>query len=190
MSEDGILRIGLTGKMRSGKSTIADYLYLHHEFHWPLSFGSELKRYAHEIFPDVPKDPKPRELYQFMNVMRDFDPDVWIKHLAKRVQFAEDSRKTTGIVVTDARQQNEIDWLRAHGFVIVRVVAPEQDRLKRIEESGESVTSTTLAHVTEQDLESLDVDYRIVNDGTLDELETKVDELVARLKEDGEWRKD
>lgn len=178
----GIIKIGLCGKMRSGKDTVADYLFFEHDFEYPMAFGDSLKFYAHRIFPDVPREPKPRELYQFMNVMRDYDPDVWIKHLAQQVRMAEDSRKTTGIVVTDARQANEVNWLRDNGFVIVKVEADEDTRIERIKAQGESADEEALRHKTEQYVDDIEADFTIENNGTLDELHAKVDELVAELR--------
>lgn len=187
--ENEIIKIGLTGKMRSGKDTVAKHLFYDHGFSWPIAFGDALKHYAHEIFPDVPKDPKPRELYQFMNVMRDFDPDVWVKHLARTVEFLENDRQTTGIVVTDARQPNEIKWLQDNGFVIVKVVAPDEVRKRRMETAGEAVNDSAFNHRTEKYVDDIEPDYMIHNDGTIGELESKVDELmdelVAEIKGEG-----
>ena len=179
MSE--ILKIALCGKMRSGKDSVAWRLFYEHGFEVPMSFGASLKRIAHEIFPDVPKEPKPRALYQFMNVMRDFDPDVWVKHLAQKVVMAENDRRTTGIVVTDARQPNEVNWLRENGFVIVKVEADEATRIERIQAQGETVAEEALRHKTELFVDEIEADYTIPNLGTLNELYTKVDELLAEL---------
>ena len=180
MSE--ILKIALCGKMRSGKDSVAWRLFYEHGFEVPMSFGASLKRIAHEIFPDVPKEPKPRALYQFMNVMRDYDPDVWVKHLASSVEMAEDRRSTSGIVVTDARQANEVAWLRENGFIIVKVEAGEVDRVERIKRAGETVTDEALRHATEQYVDDIEADYTIPNFGTLDELYAKIDGLVGELK--------
>lgn len=178
---DGIIRIGLCGKMRSGKDTVADRLYFEHDFEMPLAFGDSLKHYAHQIFPDVPKEPKPRELYQFMNVMRDYDPDVWVKHLADTVEFFENRRSTYGIVITDARQPNEVEWLRANGFTVVKVEADESTRIERIKTQGESVDEEALRHKTELFVDEVEADYVIENNGTLGELHEKVDDLVSNM---------
>lgn len=180
---DGIIRIGLCGKMRSGKDTVADYLFYEHGFELPAAFGNSLKYYAHLIFPDVPKNPKPRELYQFMNFMRDYDPDVWVKHLANYVEVIAGYRGTTGIVVSDARQANEVAWLRDNGFTIVKVESDEITRMERILAKDETVGEEVLRHNTELFVDEIEADYTIPNFGTLDELYAKVDELVAELRE-------
>jgi len=182
LSDDGILRVGLVGKMRAGKDEVAKYLWLDHGFEYPLAFGNALKRFAHEIFPDVPKNPKPRELYQFMNVMRDFDEDVWVKHLNQSYESDISYRQTKGVVVSDARQENEIKWLKDNGFTLVKVEASEALRKQRAKREGDDVTGEQFEHRTEQFVDNVAVDYIIVNDGTLDELYRKVDEVMAKIK--------
>lgn len=178
----GGLRIGLSGKLRSGKDSVANHLFHAHDFEVPVSFGEALKYHAHQIFPDVPKKPKPRELYQFMNVMRDYDPDVWVKHLAKQVEYIEERGEGRGIVVTDARQPNEVAWLRDNGFIIVKVVADEEIRQRHVLNAGEYVSEEQFGHHTERYADVLVADYTIHNHGTLDELRATVDEMVADIK--------
>ena len=179
MINDGILRICLTGAMRSGKDVIATHLAARHGFATPIAFGDALKDVAHRAFFDVPREPKPRALYQFMNVMREYDPDVWIKHVARRVGWALESRKTQGIVISDARQPNEIEWCRANGFVIVRVTASDDVRIARAERNGDVFTYDDLTHPTEQYIDSFEVDAEIRNDGSYDELVAEVDRVLA-----------
>ncbi|MGN7387745.1 AAA family ATPase [Sporosarcina sp. SAFN-015] len=182
MSE--ILRICLTGPMRSGKDTVARHLNLRHDFEFPVAFGDALKLIAHKTFPDVPREPKPRALYQFMNVMRDYDPDVWIKHVSRTVSLLEDSKTTRGIVITDARQANEIEWARANGFTIVRVTTPMDVRIVRAQAVGDVFDYEDLTHPTELEVAGFDVDAELSNVGDLDALKANVDALVAKLKGD------
>lgn len=183
--EDGIVRIALVGKMRSGKSTIAHALSFRHGFDYPYAFGNALKIKAHEIFPDVPTHPKPRALYQFMNVMRDFDEDVWVKHLEHSITLAEDRKSTIGIVVEDARQENEVEFLRSRGFTIVRVESPEEKRREIIEQedklTGDELEDA-MTHKTEAYSEQVTPDLTIVNDGSYDELMEKVDDMMAEIR--------
>src|SRR5690606_34208025 len=123
----------------------------------------------------------PRSLYQFMNVMREYDPDVWVRPVARAVESALDSKSTRGIVISDVRQANEYEWCKANGFTMIRVTAPLADRVKRAERAGDAFELADLAHKTESYVDSFDVAYDVVNDGTLDELRTKIDEIVAGL---------
>src|SRR5699024_2038029 len=91
-------------------------------------------------------------------------------------------RQTKGVVVSDARQENEIKWLKDNGFTLVKVEASEAIRKQRAKREGDDVTDEQFEHRTEQFVDSVEVDYVIVNDGTLDELYRKVDEVMAKIK--------
>ena len=177
----GVIKIALVGKMRSGKSVISRLLHEKYGFYYPLSFGNELKALAHTIFPWIPEEPKPRELYQFMNTMRDYDEDVWIKHLAEDYEFVL-TKEPTGIVIDDVRQRNEFEWARDNGFIIVRVESSDELRKQRIVAEGDSYNEDSFNHKTETYVDQIKADYTIVNNRTLDELESKVDELMAEIR--------
>jgi dephospho-CoA kinase len=183
--EVSIVKIALTGKMRSGKDTVANHLYIRHGFD-KVAFGDALKRIAHDTFPWVSEFSKPRALYQFMNVMREYDKDVWIKHVEQAVKGAIDFHVNTGaekigVVVTDVRQQNEVDWCRENGFTLIRVTAPDEERIARAIAAGDDFTVHDLCHETELAIDGFSVDYEIVNDGSVDALKRKVDEILAEM---------
>src|SRR5690625_3647293 len=178
----GRLKIALTGKMRSGKSTVADILRYNHDFTFPFSFGDKMKNIAAQLFPIETTQGKPRELYQtFGQKMREIDPDVWVKHLAKSVEFEEKRGDPYGIVIDDLRQPNEYDWARENGFVIIRVIASEEERIKRAKQAGDDFDESSLAHETESHVDGFAVDYEIVNDSDYAELERQVDEIMNAI---------
>jgi len=181
LNKDGITRIGLVGKMRAGKDTVAEYLWLDRGFDYPIAFGDALKRIAHEIFPDVPKEPKPRELYQFMNVMRDYDEDVWVKQLDRTYKAAINFRDVTGVVVTDARQENEVRWLKDNGFTLIKVDAPIELRKERAKTDGDDFNEEHFEHKTEQFVDEVEADFTVVNDGDLSDLHRKIDEILTKI---------
>lgn len=170
------MNIALTGKFRAGKDAVAKYLVEKYGY-TRFAFGDELKRLAHEIYPWVPREPKPRKLYQFMNKMREFDRDVWVKHCFNRIERINCS----SIVITDVRQQNELDRCRAEGFIIIRVSAPDHIRIERARVAGDSFDEATLNHKTEHYVDSLQVDFDIDNSGTLDELHAQIDRMMKVL---------
>lgn len=172
-------KIALCGKLRAGKDRVAGHLINRYNFD-RVAFGDELKRIYHELNPWVPVDPKPRAEYQrFGQVMRElYGDDIWIRHVERKVNNARG-----GIVVTDVRQPNEYEWARANGFTIVRVTAPDKLRLARAKKAGDDFTEADLAHDTEQWVDKFDVDFEIVNDGKIDDLCAKVDDVMAKIKE-------
>jgi dephospho-CoA kinase len=179
------VKVALTGKLRAGKDEVANHLYIRHGFD-RVAFGDALKKNAHATFPWVSEFSKPRALYQFMNVMREYDKDVWIKHVEQAVKGAIDFRVNTGaeqigVVITDLRQPNEYEWARKNGFSIIRVTAPDEDRIKRAIAANDDFTVHDLTHETELSIDKFDVDFEIYNDGTVDELTETVDAILAQI---------
>jgi dephospho-CoA kinase len=185
--EVSVVKIALTGKLRSGKDTAANHLYIRHSFN-RVAFGDAMKRCAHEAFPWVSEFSKPRSLYQnYAQAMRQIDPDVWIKHAERAVIGAIDFRVNTGaehvgVVITDVRQQNEVDWCRSNGFTLIRVTAPDEDRIARAKLAGDSFTEADLGHETESHIDGFAVDYEIHNDGSVDDLKAHVDAILAKMR--------
>jgi dephospho-CoA kinase len=181
-----IIKIALTGKMRSGKDTVANHLYIRYGFD-RVAFGDALKKNAHATFPWVSEFSKPRALYQqYGQLMRQIDPDVWIKHAERAVKGAIDFNVNTGaekvgVVITDLRQPNEYEWARANGFTIVRVTAPDENRLLRAKLAGDDFTETDLEHETESHIDGFAVDFEIVNDGSVDNLKVQIDEIMEAV---------
>jgi len=182
---DNVPKIIIVGKMRSGKSPVSDRLRLDYGF-TELAFGAALKYYAHRVFAysNVIGEGKPRALYQqFGELCREIDPLVWVKHVDAAYKQVLDSKSTKGIVVSDGRQPHEYEWARANGFTVVRVTAPDELRLERARKAGDDFTEADLAHDTEQWVDKFDVDFEIVNDGKLDDLCAKVDDVMSKIKE-------
>jgi dephospho-CoA kinase len=181
-----VVKIALTGKMRSGKDTVANHLYIRHSFN-RVAFGDALKKNAHATFPWVSEFSKPRALYQqFGQLMRQIEPNVWIKHAEQAVKGAIDFHVNTGaekvgVVITDVRQQNEVDWCRANGFTLIRVTAPDEDRIARAKIAGDDFNEADLEHETESHIDSFDCDYEIVNAGSLDDLKAQIDAILAQI---------
>jgi dephospho-CoA kinase len=182
-----VVKIALTGKLRSGKSIVGNHLYIRHNFN-EVAFGDALKRTAHETFPWVSEFSKPRALYQSVGqLMRQIDNEVWIKHAEQAVKGAIDFRVHTGaekvgVVITDVRQQNEVDWCRANGFTLIRVTAPDEDRIARAIAAGDNFDEEDLEHETESYIDGFSVDAEISNSGTIDELKAQIDEIIVQMR--------
>lgn len=184
--EVAVTKIALCGKLRSGKDTVANHLHIKYGFDY-IAFGDALKKNAHAVFPWVSEFSKPRALYQnFGQLMRQIDPDVWVRHVERSINGYIDFRVNMGadkigIVLTDVRQQNEVDWCRANGFTLVRVTAPNEVRIGRAIEAGDDFTVHDLAHSTELEIDNFLVDYEINNDGTIDDLKRKMDDILTGI---------
>lgn len=183
-------RLAITGNLRSGKSLLTTLLVGDYGFR-EVAFGDALKRFAHAIFPQVPREPKPRALLQaFGQAMRNMPvanaSNVWVDHAMDSVRLAERLAQWDGeparIVVSDLRQPNEYAALKERGFTIIRVVAPVDMRLERARREGDSFTEADLAHETESHVDGFAVDYEVANDtDDIRDLQAKVDAIMAEL---------
>jgi len=186
--------IGLTGKARSGKNTVASIIedefiakmYTLPDIH-VVAFGDALKEACSLMFgiplerfnSDDAKEAKdnfwgfsPREICQYIGteVAREhFDPEFWIKRLQLELQREYDVRNDV-FVIADVRFDNEAQWIRNNGGIVIRVVRPEANGDVGIP-----------SHVSEAGVSENLIDYTIFNNGTLDQLQTKTEEVANRL---------
>ena len=166
------MNIALSGKMRSGKSTIAEYLERLYGFS-RFSLAAPLKDNLAMIgvAPEAlykRKTALSRELMQiYGQVMREQDPDHWVK-LVMLDCLKEDAEAS---VIDDLRFENEAHQLRDAGFILVRVTCANRDE----EDHGSD-------DISENDLDDwIDWDHEIMcNEGDLTSLMSQVDEIVRK----------
>jgi hypothetical protein len=122
------LKIGICGRMASGKTSLAREIILNHGDGEVLSLAKEVKNVAKRIFGMEEKD---RPLLQkFGMKMREIEEDVWLNFLLRQA----DSSEKKIVVVDDVRFINEVDKMRDAGFVMIKISIGEelqQERLKK-----------------------------------------------------------
>lgn len=172
-----MLIIGITGKARAGKDTIGNLLWKDHAFE-RFAFADNLKSACVEIFglspeqvwcdekeePDTYWNTTPRNLLQYFGteVMREgFGKDIWIKSLGRSL----DNDLPSKAVITDVRFDNEAEFVRGRGGIIINVTRT----------NGPSIA--TANHASEAGISPHLVDYTVTNDGTIDELRKAIYEL-------------
>jgi hypothetical protein len=194
-----MLRIGITGHARAGKDTAAKIIEKHQKL-LHINFADELKADLVKLDPivdpyhglhleqallindgdlDALKKyyPEWRRLCQRYGteVRRAEDPNIWVERLVNKV-FEETYKKGIlfpGYVVADLRfpnEREEILWT-----AVIRITRP-----------GVGAVND---HEAESYIDTMEVDYEISNDGTLEEFEQKVldvMELVDRSRDDEE----
>lgn len=155
-----------------------------HDYYEKVAFGDALKRLYHELHPWVPENPKPREAYQKFgqDMRRLYGDEIWIRHAERTIDFYQRVKRPDGIVISDLRQLNEYEWARKNGYVVIRVTAPLSIRKARAIAAGDSFNEKDLDHETEKHIAGFDVDYELINDRTLDDLYTKVDEVMGAIQ--------
>ena len=174
--------IGLIGKARSGKDTVAKMLYAQHAF-TRIAFADPLKLAAQQMFglsteqtwSDAVKEDvipywgmSPRQMFQLFGneaVKPVFGDDVWIKRWYMAYSFFKDS---DDIVVPDVRFDHEAECIRSLGGIIVEI------------QRGVGLVGSTGDHASERGLSTLP-EATIYNTGTLDDLRNKVLALMETL---------
>jgi dephospho-CoA kinase len=186
-----LLKIALTGKMRSGKDTVAKYLQEKHGF-VSFAFGDGIKRIIQEYFPHEYAKGKPRKLLQAIGqFFREYYPDVWVDYLHRDILNYLDVLEFTiglheselpNIVITDVRQMNEYEYAKREGYTVIKVEADDELRLERIKNSGDNYSMEDFYHETEKMVDLIPCDYLITNNTTLEDLYEQIEFVVAELK--------
>ena len=97
---------------------------------------------------------------------RSADPDYWTKAWSRKIEQYDLSN--TDILVDDVRFMNELKMIKAHGGLIVKIERPGFDGANN--------------HASETSLDDFDAwDAIILNDGTLPEFKTKVEQWLKTL---------
>lgn len=124
----------------------------------------------------------PRKVMQWIgtDVLREhFDDGIWIKSLKKQLITAK-----TNVVISDCRFPNEIDMVKNLGGIVIRVNRKDPEWMSLYNQ----VQDTTILyekygiHPCETALINYDkYDYIIDNNGTLEELQEKIQLLMNDL---------
>ena len=117
------MKIGICGGICSGKTTISNQLC--EKFNLTkYSFADNVKKYIKEIF-DI--DWKKRDLIQdFAEKIKEIDNDVWINMLDREISDKDN------IIIDDVRFDNELEYLKYKGFIIIRLNIENITQIKRI----------------------------------------------------------
>jgi adenylate kinase len=166
------MRIALSGKRGSGKSTVASYLSRVYGID-TVSFADLLKDRLEEagIRRDSLRRTKPplvRELMQvYGQAMREQDEDYWVN----RALLTIEASGLDDVVIDDLRFRNEAVALKENGFILVRVVQDGREYNDRLDSDPSEI-----------DLDDWDDWDYIVSapEGDLMGLFGQVDEIIAR----------
>lgn len=173
--------IGLTGLMNSGKTTIADYLIVQHGF-TRLKFAAGLKDMMRALglleseiegaLKEVPSAQlngrTPRYAMQTLGTewgRVHMGQDFWVNLLVQKVHSFYGGKD---VVIDDCRFPNE-------AAAIQRDLMGEVWRVVR----GNGAVGT---HASEAEQRAINADLTVMNNGTLDELLVKVDEVLSERR--------
>ena len=123
-----MMKIAITGKMCSGKTTLSNYLCSLEPRFQVFSFAKKVKEVASDLFGMDPLIKDRSLLTSLGQKMREIDPDVWINYVIKQ---------TEGIdycLIDDLRYQNEYLALATNGWKIIQLTMSDDLQEKRIRE--------------------------------------------------------
>lgn len=183
--------IGVLGRKGSGKDTLSDYVCRKYGYK-KMAFATPLKEACKILFnftdEQVNSDLKevidtkwsvtPRQALQYLGtdvfrndikkILPDIDNNFWVKSLfVKYTNFREVDNKT-GIIISDVRFQNEIDYIHKNNGIIIKLTRPNNP-------------SSLDAHESEKNIDNMNGDYTIINDGTIDDLFNNTDNIVKNV---------
>jgi len=178
--------IGITGTDGSGKDLVGQMLW--EKLGWPhFSLSDEIRDIARKKGLDLSRE----TLQNLGNELRNqFGPD----YLAKRIV----ARAGDNFIATSIRNPHEITpFQTSDSFILIAVDAPIEIRYQRTSsrdragEAGWTIEdfqrNETVVEMTDdefgQQLQKLlsIANHTIVNDGTFDDLEKKIDNLITKL---------
>ena len=167
----------ISGKAESGKDTVANFLMKNSkmEVNYNMHVANSVKKIAREDFGwDMKKDVKGRALLQLIgDGGRQYNPDIWINKFIESLDGVVSQVDTNAlIVVPDIRYKNEVikvaEWGKNKNVEILtmRVRRPNHEN---------TLTEEQRSNSSEVDLDDWGYWHiDLVNDGTLQDLETAV----------------
>lgn len=176
--------IGVVGSIASGKDTVAEYF--ENKGFQAISFSDILR----EIMKKEGLDTSVKNMTEYGNALRE---TKGYDYLARQA-FKKINKKNA--VLTSIRQVGEIEFLRTKpDFHLIRVDAPIELRLKRLIDRKRLGDIKNLKELKEIEKKQADgtgggmnmnkcyklADYKIINDGTLQELQEKVEKVLAKI---------
>lgn len=170
--------IAFIGKAGAGKTTAS--MYLTREFGYAsVSFAWPLKKVASELWGhDAATD---RDKLQKLGVaVRQIEPDTWVNLAIENIKYVRAAMGGVPVVIDDLRFPNEYWALRDEGFVIVRVLAEEVDRIPRLQASGKWQSHEQLSHISETAIDDLPADHNITNTVTKDQFYSTINFVINR----------
>ena len=177
----------ISAKARHGKDSVAESMKLHLESKGErvlICHYADLLKYICKTFFnwDGNKDDKGRTILQHVgtDVIRTEQdrPDYWVDFIIDILWMFYD--EWDYVLIPDTRFPNEVERMKsefngAWGYNLVQSIRVDRPNF----DSGLSIEQLT--HPSEWALDNYEFDYYITNDGTIEELEIKIKDLVDNL---------
>lgn len=171
----------MCGKARQGKDTVASLIKEVYDNKkvkvLDLSFAHYIKEYAKKITDwDGSDDTKPRSLLTHLGtdiIRKQIDEMFFIKRMIEDIKVY--SFYYDVLIITDARLKIEVDNIKQTFNNVIACYITRPDYESNLSEDQKK-------HITEIDLDDYNnFDYKIINDGTIEDLKPKIIKLVEEI---------
>lgn len=180
--------VGITGKKGNGKDTVGEHLVKKHGY-VRIAFADALKDACRCIFGFTEEQlygglkeevdefwqTSPRIILQFvgtelfrdkmLEIMPWINKNIWVEVVKKKMTDIWKTNPNAKFVITDVRFPNEMDMIKSFNGVTIRVNRP-------------NVNNIVDPHPSEILIDTLPVMFEIENIETLNELYSKVDNII------------
>lgn len=178
------LLIGLAGRARTGKTSLAQHLTIEHDFQ-SYAFADPLREGLINVFNLTPSDfsddkkeqpigwlgRSPRELMQSMGTewgRHMVHPELWLLLAEQNLTHLGQTYDTApGFVISDVRFENEAEFIRKRGGIVIHVLRPGAPEVN--------------PHLSERGVAIIDNDFVLHNDGSLEDLFSQMDQYLAAI---------
>jgi hypothetical protein len=155
--------IGFIGLAGSGKDTAAEALTA---LGWRrMAFADRLKMLAFQFGWDGYKDDRGRKLLQDLGMAaRGYNSDFWVDQAYNSLNSTQQGYANIPKVWTDVRFENEAEFVRKRGGIIIRIIRPDQH--------------SSSSHESELNQYNISADYTVVNRGTIEDLHAMILNII------------
>lgn len=181
---DKPLKLGLLGTTGVGKDTCVSLIrdYFPHRSINLVRLADPLYKAQEAIYRICKKNKEfytqDGELLNFLGShMRKINPDVLKQAFIDALQFCD--AHADFIICPDVRPA-DIQFVRDVGFIIIHIYADQNITLERRMLRGD-ISLGKVDHETEKGLSSSMYDYRLTNNGSLQEFQENIGNLISRL---------
>ena len=168
----------IAGKARQGKDTVCEYIREYYKdlkvLHLPNNYY--MRDYAKRIVDwDGEDDTKPRDLLiELADLGRSFSEHFYINRTIEDILIF--SKYYDIIVIPDVRFPYEIELPKGKFEDVISIYVERPNFISELSNDQKK-------HATESSLDDYDnYDYKIINDGSLDDLRTKVFEMLNEIE--------
>lgn len=168
------IRIAFVGRHQSGKTYAAHYLYKNHNFKTvKLQDGvSKLVRFFYKYRPHERINWEKR--LAFYDALYTLDKDIHVDYLLRRLETS-----TRDIVVDDVRYINEVEKLKAAGFIIIRITMPVTTKIKLKGVQTAAPGTIKLNEYFNRTSDAYSTDYSIINENR-ESLYRLLDSIISK----------